>query len=164
MLGIGNKHVNKGLQLLIRDELTAKIRPLPIRSTFLFEEEDDEPVAGWKHLFSNIWDFEGGEGLPAGKVTICTERDYLMELLPGLIPESEKPDKTQKKGIVNKSTGIVEEVDTFLVEVGESRAIDILVEKMKSTSYEKVTQWLGLGLIGMIVAVIIKVLMRQLGG
>jgi hypothetical protein len=160
----GKQHTNKALQLLIHDELTAEFRTLPNRNTFIFEEEDDEPIYGWKHLFSNLWDFEGGEGLPAGKVTISTERDYLMELIPGIIPESQKPDKSQKKEIVNKATGIVEEADAFLVEVGESRAADILVEKMKSTSYEKVTQWLGIALLGMIVAVIIKIIMRQLGG
>lgn len=164
MFGIGGKHENKGLQLLIRDDTNLQFRQQKLNSTFIVEEEDGEVVNGWKHLFGNQWTFGGGEGLPSGHVTVSTERDYLLELLPGIIPESEKPTRATPSELMKSIRPQEVTTDPFLVEVGRARAFDILVEKLHSRSYEKVTQYLGLGLLGMIFALIVKILISRIGG
>ena len=83
--------VEKGMQLLIKDNGNLLFRPLEIEDASLLEKKNGEIARGWRHYHRLLYPFEGYRNIPSTAVTISHERDIVFD--PHKVLEAgEKPE------------------------------------------------------------------------
>ncbi len=91
-MGLLGVPVEYGTQLLLRDDRTFIFRKLKIAESSLVDYVHEKPVIAWPMLYKLMKRFEGYARIGAGMVTICYNRDIILDPLHQM-PEKTKPVK-----------------------------------------------------------------------
>jgi len=133
--------------LYFRDDGKFTFRKLNIEDTFLVEKRGDDIIKGWKHFFKLQFPFAGlggklaefKKGIGADMVTLGFDRDIIFDPFNQVPvtnnPNSGKPAKTDTA------------VKQWTAQVAESQRYKVMNKPGTSLLLDKVTLWLGIGLI-----------------
>lgn len=162
---LGGKVIEKRWQCIFRDDDMFQFRKLELEDTFLIERDKTKAVShGWKHLYSNQFPCPGYKQahIPPCAVTFSHPRDIIFEVIPGLVPNGERPDggrsldRKQKFSFLSEKERL-KEVVTWCANVGNQRLLRIAAKKSKQPSMDRLIMWLGvfgiLELVGLLMSI-----------
>lgn len=152
------KVIEKRWQCYFPDDDTFQFRKLEVEDTFLIERgKQREVVRGWKDLRGNRFSCPGYRQahIPPCSVTFSHPRDIIFEVVPGIIPNAQRPDGGRTSMRRTKDgTGVafsvegererLKEVATWCASVGDFRLLRAAAKKLKQASMDKLIMWLGI--------------------
>lgn len=167
---LGTKPIEKRWQCLVGDDDTFWFRKLELEDTFLVARDKTKAVThGWKDIIALRFPTPGYKQahVPSCSFTFSHPRDIIFEVVPGMIPNYERPDggRTSKRPD-GKITAIGEldrlrEVIRWCANVGNQRLLKVAAKKSKQPSMDRLIMWLG---VGFVVELFILLLTVALGG
>ena len=152
----------KAGQLYFRDDHKFTFRFLELEDTIMVERNKDKTVKnGWKHFYSLEFPCAGYKGVAQpGSYTLSYGRDVIFDLY-GILPDADKPDKglPPAKGLQR-----VDNIIKWLVNIGNVQRMKIIAKRSKNQVYERITLFLGIGLMLQFLIIAIELLMKRGGG
>ena len=117
--------------------------------------EAGEVVKGWLHSYNNQVPFPGYFRIQPDMVTICYERNYLLDPY-GFVPQDEKSTGVKDLKVTPGKKPInIETHDPWLVSVGKNSRLKILQKRGQGSNYDKVITFLGWMLFAEIFAMLV---------
>lgn len=147
---------DKGWQVLLPDDDTFWFRKLDIADLFLVERDKQKAVvSGWPDLNSNKFPCPGYKQahIPQCRVTLCTRRDIIFEVIPGIVPSQQRPDGGRALNRKTDRFSFVSEIDrlrdvvAWCAHYGNQRLMRVAGKKSKQPAMDKIIMWLGIGFV-----------------
>ncbi len=133
----------KRTQLHFFDDGSFEFRERLIEDSCFVTKQDGIVTKAWKHFYSNEIPFNGYKGIHADAVTMSFDRDFILDLfnkVPTSVDVSGKPKKNEN------------DIKKWTAQVAESQRFKVMNKGGSSTILDKVTWFLGIGLLLMILA------------
>lgn len=174
--GINSTQLEKGWQCLLRDNHIMTFRRLDLEDSCLIERNKDKTVfRGWKDLHGTHFPFPGYKPahLPPCEVTFCHLRDVVYEIIPGIVPDHDKPDagrhrnlekQMEKGGRVRSfmNDARMSDIRQWCADVGEQRRMKLIQRKPKQPNLEKIVLFLGIGFVMELLMIFWQISQRHL--
>lgn len=145
----------KGWQVLIPDDDTFWFRRLDLDDLFLVERDKQKMVtSGWPDLNANKFPCPGYKPahIPPCRVTFCTRRDIIYEVVPGIVPRNQRPDggramdrKIGSRFSIESEMDRLRDVVAWCAHHGNQRLLRIAAKKSKQPAMDRLIMWLGIG-------------------
>lgn len=144
-MGIFSAGKERGTQLRFRDDRKFEFRKLDIEDTFLVEKKEGAITRGWKHFYKTLYAFPGYKNIPADVVTICFDRDIILDPY-NIVDKADMPDNYKPKERDAYESGR-SNIVSWLIDVGHARRFKIMAKKGRGATTDKIVWFLGCALI-----------------
>ena len=125
-------------QLYFPDYGGFQFRKLALEDSCLVEKKNGEIAKAWKHFYSSQIPFNGYKNIHADMVTLSFDRDFILDLfnmIPIIDNSSGKPKKSEA------------DIKKWTAQVAESQRYKVMNHPGGMMLLDKITMWLGVGLI-----------------
>jgi hypothetical protein len=136
--GLGAPQEQK-TQFYIRDDSSCMIRKLPFEDSCLVEKKDGKIDKAWKHFYASEFQFKGYRDIKGDMVTLAFGRDFILD------PFNRVPETANSTGGKPKRND--KDIREWTSEVAESQRYKVMNKPGNTLLIEKITMWLGIGLI-----------------
>ena len=134
-------------QLHFYDDGSFEFRKRPLKDNCLVEEKEGVVIKAFPHFYAAEKQFDGYLKMPADMVTLSFDRDFILDPFDVIPKDTTINGKPKSKDEVT--------VKAWLAQIGESQRYKVMNKGGSTLLIEKITMFLGGGLLLMIIGLII---------
>jgi hypothetical protein len=139
--------------LYFYDDGTFKFEKRLFTDSCLVDKKDNNVVKAWKHFYSADLRFDGFKNIKADMVSLGFDRDFILDPF-NKVPVTDTPNAGGKPKATES------DIKKWTAQVAESQRYKVMNKPGNMLIYDKITIFLGVGLILELIALGISIAMR----